>query len=194
MNDMSVKNVMLVGVGGQGTILASKLLTLGLLEAGFDVRMSEIHGMSQRGGSVSSMVRYGDKVLSPVVEIGSADILVSFEKLEALRNLSYLKPDGIVVVNDYQISPMGVLSLAFEYPDSVLERLSLAAKTIVINANEVAESAGSSKVMNTVLLGVIAKYMDLGDINWAKLIESNVKAAYIDMNIRAFQAGFNFKG
>src|SRR5690554_3905305 len=142
------KSILLVGVGGQGTILASKLLTTGLMEAGYDVKMSEIHGMSQRGGSVSSQVRYGEKVDSPVIELGGADILVSFEKMEALRWLEYLKPEGKVVVNDFQISPMSVLSGKVDYNKGILQELSGKASTMVVNAGEKAKELGNEKVMN----------------------------------------------
>ncbi|MBP9958217.1 MAG: indolepyruvate oxidoreductase subunit beta, partial [Synergistaceae bacterium] len=128
------KSILLVGVGGQGTILASKLLTIGLMQAGYDVKMSEIHGMSQRGGSVSSQVRFGKDVQSPVIELGGADILVSFEKMEALRWLEYLRPNGVVVVNDYQISPMPVVSGIAEYADTIIDELNAKVKTTLINA------------------------------------------------------------
>lgn len=183
------KSILLVGVGGQGTILASKLLTLGLMEAGYDVKMSEIHGMSQRGGSVSSQVRYGEKVASPVIEKGGADILVSFEKMEALRWLNYLKPDGKVVVNDFEISPMPVLSGAVPYAKDILEEIASKAETIVIHAAEEAEKIGNAKVMNIILLGTIVKAMGLEEIDWDKLIAENVKPAFIELNQKALAIG-----
>lgn len=185
------KNILLVGVGGQGTILASKLLTTGLMEEGYDVKMSEIHGMSQRGGSVSSHVRYGDKVESPVIEIGSADILVSFEKMEALRYLNYIKPDGKVVVNDFEIDSMPILSGKSEYPKNAVEVLENHAKTIVIDAAKEAEALGNSKVMNIILLGTIIKSMGLEEINWDKILKDNIKPNLIDINIKALQVGMN---
>jgi len=185
------KSILLVGVGGQGTILASKLLTTGLMEAGFDVKMSEIHGMSQRGGSVSSQVRYGDKVESPVIEIGGADIIVSFEKMEALRSLNYLKPDGKVVVNDYQISSMPILSGKAEYPENAIEILKQKANTIVINAAKEAEILGNSKVMNIILLGTIIKAMGLEEINWDKILRDNIKPKLVDINLKALEVGMN---
>nr|WP_312579093.1 indolepyruvate oxidoreductase subunit beta [Sedimentibacter sp.] len=184
-------NILLVGVGGQGTILASKLLTIGLLESGYDVKMSEIHGMSQRGGSVSSHVRYGDKVESPVIELGGADILVSFEKMEALRYLNYLKPDGIVVVNDFEINSMPILSGKSDYPENAAEILKSKAKTIVIDGAEEAENLGNSKVMNVILLGTIIKSMKLEDIDWNKILRDNIKPKLIDINLKALEVGMN---
>ncbi len=183
------KSILLVGVGGQGTILASKLLTTGLMEAGYDVKMSEIHGMSQRGGSVSSQVRYGEKVDSPVIEIGGADILVSFEKMEALRWLEYLKPEGKVVVNDFQISPMSVLSGKADYNKGILDELNQKANTIVVKARDKAKELGNEKVMNIILLGSIVKLMELEDINWNTIIEENVKEQFIDINKKALEVG-----
>ncbi|MCT4585787.1 MAG: indolepyruvate oxidoreductase subunit beta [Peptostreptococcaceae bacterium] len=185
------KSILLVGVGGQGTILASKLLTTGLMEAGYDVKMSEIHGMSQRGGSVSSQVRYGDDVQSPVIEIGGADILVSFEKMEALRWLKYLKPDGKAVVNDHEIESMPILNGKAEYPKEILDEISSKVKTKVLNANEKALELGNSKVMNVILLGTLVKSMGLDDINWEKIIKENVKEKFVDLNIKAIKLGMD---
>lgn len=188
------KSILLVGVGGQGTILASKLLTLGLMEAGYDVKMSEIHGMSQRGGSVSSQVRYGDHVDSPVIEIGGADILVSFEKMEALRWLKYLKPDGKVVVNDFEIRPMPVLAGKVPYAKDILDELKSLAKTIVIDAAGESEKLGNPRVMNIILLGTIVKAMGLDGIDWDKIIANNVKPAFVEINRQALAAGMNLIG
>jgi indolepyruvate ferredoxin oxidoreductase beta subunit len=183
------KSILLVGVGGQGTILASKLLTTGLLEAGYDVKMSEIHGMSQRGGSVSSQVRYGKEVFSPVIEVGGADILVSFEKMETLRWVEYLKPVGHIISNNFRINSIPVLTGAAEYLekdiDEELKRLNAA----VIDAGEKAVKLGNSKVMNIILLGSLVKIMKLEDINWEKIIRENVKEKFIDINIKAFNLG-----
>lgn len=183
------KSIMLVGVGGQGTILASKLLTTGLMEAGYDVKMSEIHGMSQRGGDVSSHVRYGKEVQSPVIEIGGADILVSFEIMEALRSLQYLKPTGKVVVNDFKIPSAPILSGKVDYPEGILEILKTSAHTTVINASEIAEKIGNPKTMNIVLLGALVKAMKLTDIDWEKIIRENVKPKFVEDNIKALKAG-----
>jgi len=186
---MTTKSVLLVGVGGQGTILASKLLTLGLMEAGYDVKMSEIHGMSQRGGSVSSQVRYGEKVFSPVIELGGADILVSLELMEALRWLEYLKPQGKVVVNNYRINPMPVISGKADYAEDILEQLQKATDVTAMNAAEIAEKLGNPRVMNIVLLGAIVKAMGLEEIDWESIIRANVKPAFVEMNIQALKAG-----
>ncbi len=185
------KSILLVGVGGQGTILASKLLTTGLMEAGYDVKMSEIHGMSQRGGSVSSQVRYGDKVESPVIEIGGADILVSFEKMEALRWLEYLKLGGKIVVNDFQIKPVSLLSGKGEYSGKILDELKDKADTMVVDAGKKAKELGNERVMNVILLGSTVKLMNLEDINWGKIIEENVKPQFVDINKKALKAGMD---
>jgi indolepyruvate ferredoxin oxidoreductase beta subunit len=185
------KSILLVGVGGQGTILASKLLTTGLMEAGYDVKMSEIHGMSQRGGSVSSQVRYGEKVESPVIELGGADILISFEKMEALRWLNYLKPDGKVVVNDLEIGSMPILSGKADYPKNAAEILEGYAKTMVISASDEAEKLGNPKVMNIILLGAIIKAMGLEEINWDKILRENIKEKLVEINLKALEAGMN---
>lgn len=186
-----VKSIILVGVGGQGTILASKLLTTGLMEAGYDVKMSEIHGMSQRGGAVSTDVRYGDKVESPVIELGGADILVAFEKMEALRWLKYLKKDGKVVVNDFEINSMPILSGIADYPTGVLEELGKNVETKAINAAKLAEELGNQKVMNVILLGTIIKLMKLEDINWDKIIRDTVKEKFVDLNLKALKTGMD---
>ena len=185
------KSILLVGVGGQGTILASKLLTSGLMEAGFDVKMSEIHGMSQRGGSVSSQVRYGEKVESPVIELGDADILISFEKMEALRYLNYIKLSGKVVVNDFEINSMPILSGKADYPKNAIKILQKKAQTIIINAAAEAEKLGNQKVMNIILLGAIIKAMKLEDIDWEKILKGNIKGKLVDINIKALKAGMS---
>ncbi len=185
------KSIILVGVGGQGTILASKLLTTGLMEAGYDVKMSEIHGMSQRGGAVSSQVRYGKEVQSPVIERGGADILVSFETMEALRWLAYLKTGGKVVVNDYQIPPAPTLSGKIDYPSDILEELKEKADTTVINAAEIAEEVGNARTMNIVLLGALVKAMNLTEIDWEAIIKENIKEGFVEVNLRALEKGMN---
>ncbi len=183
------KSVLLVGVGGQGTILASKILSAGLVEAGYDVKMSEIHGMAQRGGSVSTQVRYGDEVFSPIIGRGEADVLVSFEAMEALRWLEYLKPDGKVVVNDYMIPSAPILMGKEDYPEGVIDIIKSRANTSVINAAEIAEELGNMKVMNIVLLGALVEAMDLSDIDWEKAIKDNVKEKFVGINLKAFQRG-----
>ncbi len=186
------KSVLLVGVGGQGTILASKLLTLGLMEEGYDVKMSEIHGMSQRGGSVSSQVRYGEKVWSPVIEKGSADMIVSFEKMEALRWLEYLKADGKMVINDHEMMPMPVIMGKAEYSTEIIDEIKKACKDVtVVNATAEAMKLGNGKVMNIILLGTIIKAMKLDNIDWERIIRENVKPAFVEDNLKAIQVGMN---
>lgn len=188
------KSILLVGVGGQGTILASKILSTGLVEAGYDVKMSEIHGMSQRGGSVSTQVRYGGKVNSPVIGKGQADILVSFETMEALRYLEFLKPEGKVVINDYQIPSAPILMGKADYPEGVIETIKEKANTSVIDAAKIAEELGNMKVMNIVLLGALVKAMELTDIDWESAIKNLVKEEFVDINIKAFQRGMDGVG
>ena len=186
-----VKNILLVGVGGQGTILASKILTSGLMKAGYDVKMSEIHGMSQRGGSVSTQVRYGDKVYSPIVGKGSADVIVAFEEMEALRWLDHLKIGGKMVINDYQIQPVPVNLGMAEYPEGIIDHLKEKTDVLAFKAAEVATELGNPKAMNIVLLGALVKAMGLDEIDWDAEIEANVKPKFIDLNKKAFHAGYN---
>lgn len=188
---MKTKNILLVGVGGQGTITAAKLLTTGLMEAGYDVKMSEIHGMSQRGGSVSSQVRYGDDVQSPVIEVGTADIIVAFEKMEALRYIDFLKEDGKIIVNDAEIWPLPVVIGKATYPEKILDTLQEKANVRVMNASALAEEMGNLKVMNVILLGAIIKSMGLQDINWDDIIRNNVKPKFVDLNIKAMAVGMD---
>lgn len=184
-----VKNILLVGVGGQGTILASKILSNGLAAAGYDVKMSEVHGMAQRGGSVTTQVRFGKKVYSPIIDKGQADILVAFEKMEALRWLNYLKVGGKIIVNDYAIPSVPILMGKQDYPEGVLETLKNKADTLVINATQIAEGIGNGKAMNIVLFGAIVRAMNLSSIDWEKEIADNVKATFLELNIKAFKAG-----
>jgi indolepyruvate ferredoxin oxidoreductase beta subunit len=187
------KSILLVGVGGQGTILASKLLTIGLMQAGYDVKMSEIHGMSQRGGSVSSQVRYGDNVQSPVIELGGADILVSFEKMEALRWLEYLNPqEGKLVVNDYQINPMPVVSGVADYSEQILDELKAKTSDItIVDAFKDAQALGNPKVLNIVLLGTVIKMMNLTHIDWNSIIADEVKPQFVEINQKALAKGLD---
>lgn len=183
------KSILLVGVGGQGTILAGKLLTQGLMEAGYDVKMSEIHGMSQRGGSVSSHVRYGEKVEAGTIEPGEADILVSFEKMEALRELVSLKPGGIVVVNAHEMPSMPILTGDAVYPKNAIEEIQKHAKTIVLDATQMAVDLGNAKATNIILLGTIIKAMGLENIDWESIIRKQVKPAFVDVNLKALRCG-----
>lgn len=184
-----VTNVLLVGVGGQGTILASKILSEGLIDAGYDVKMSEIHGMSQRGGNVSTQVRYGEKVNSPIIGKGEADVIVAFEKMEALRWLEYLKKGGKMVINDFEIPSVPILMGAVAYPENIIEELKLKADAIVFEAGKIATDLGNSKAMNIVLLGATVKALGIENIDWNSVIEKNVKKNFIELNIKAFEAG-----
>ncbi|HHU17304.1 MAG TPA: indolepyruvate oxidoreductase subunit beta [Clostridiales bacterium] len=184
-----IKNILLVGVGGQGTILASKILSEGLIQAGYDVKMSEIHGMSQRGGNVSTQIRFGDKVYSPIVGKGEANIIVAFEKMEALRWFEYLKDDGIMVINDFEIPSVPIQQGTAKYPEGILEDLAAKAKVLVFKAGEIAEKVGNARTMNIVLLGALTKAMDLQGIDWESVIMANVKKGLEDINIKAFHAG-----
>lgn len=186
-----VKNIILVGVGGQGTILASKILSAALVGAGYDVKMSEVHGMAQRGGSVTTQVRYGEKVHSPVIGLGEADVLVSFESMEALRWLEYLKPSGKAVVNRFQIPSVPILMGRQPYPDKTVERVAEKVETKALDAFGLANEVGNPRTMNLVLLGALAKAMDLDAIDWPTVIRENVKPGLAEVNIRAFEAGYN---
>ncbi len=186
------KNILLTGIGGQGTITASKLLTIGLMNAGYDVKMSEVHGMSQREGKVLTHLRYGDKVFSPVVPMGEADIIMGFEELEVLRNIDYLKKDGIIVLNTVQFNPISVLSGKDKYPKGIKEMIE--AKTpnlLAFNASEEAEKLGSQKVMNIILLGVVIREMKLEHIDWDKIFKENAKAEFYELNKKALEIGLN---
>lgn len=187
---MKTKNIMIVGVGGQGTLLASKLLGRLLLTKGYDVKVSEVHGMSQRGGSVVTYVRYGEKVYSPVVDKGEADFIISFEMLEAARWVEYLKKGGTIVTNTQQINPMPVITGAAEYPENLSTKI--AEKGINIEAFDalsLAEEAGTSKAVNLVLLGRISKYFDFTDEEWMDAIEKSVPAKFLELNKKAFSLG-----
>lgn len=184
-----IKNILLVGVGGQGTILVSKILSNGLLQAGYDVKMSEIHGMAQRGGSVSTQVRYGEKVYSPIIGVGDADILVSFETMESIRWLEFLKPEGIAVINEHEIPSAPILTGKAVYPEGVIEEIRTKVNTKVINAAEIAERLGNTKVMNVVLLGALIKSMSLTDIDWESIVRESVKEKFVEINIKALNAG-----
>ena len=184
-----VKNILLCGVGGQGTILASKILSTALVAAGYDVKMSEIHGMSQRGGSVVTQVRYGDKVYSPIIGKGSADILVSFETMEALRYLDGLKKDGVAVVNDYRIPTATTLSGQETYPADCIEQLKTLANTKVLDAAKIATELGNPKSMNIVLLGALIKLMKLEALDWDAALTDNIKPRFVTVNRKALEAG-----
>mgnify|MGYP003396873273 FL=1 len=185
-----VKNIMIVGVGGQGALLASKTLGQVLLDAGFDVKVSEVHGMSQRGGSVVTYVRYGEKVYSPIVDKGEADFIVSFEMLEAARYTEYLKKAGRIVVNTQNIDPMPVITGAAEYPADLENKMKNAGFAVdAVDCLSLAEQAGTAKAVNIVLMGRLSKYMDFSEEAWLKAIEKLVKPQFLEMNKKAFMLG-----
>ncbi len=184
------KNVLLVGVGGQGIILASKILSQGLIKAGYDVKMSEVHGMAQRGGSVTTQVRFGDEVFSPIIGKGQADIIVAFEKMEAYRWLGFLKPDGIAVVNDYAIPSAPTLSGKVPYPETILDDIAAVVKNLtVVKAADIAVDLGNIKAQNIVLLGALLKAMAIDDINWEEVLVENIKEKFVPLNKKALAEG-----
>ena len=189
---METKNIMIVGVGGQGSLLASKTLGSLLLAQGFDVKVSEVHGMSQRGGSVVTYVRYGSKVSSPVIDRGEADYIVSFELLEAARWMPYLKEDGQIVTNIQQIDPMPVITGAAEYPEDLVKKLNESGvKVDAIDCVKLAEEAGNVKAVNMVLMGRLSHYFDLPEEAWMAAMEENVPPKFMELNKKAFALGKN---
>lgn len=189
---MKTTSVMIVGVGGQGSLLASKLLGRLLVDEGYDVKVSEVHGMSQRGGSVVTYIRFGEKVYSPIICEGEADMIISFEKLEAARYAKYLKKGGRIVVNTQEIDPMPVIIGAAEYPNGVLTELTDKGVLLdELDALSLAQQAGSSKAVNIVLMGKAAKYFDIPYDSWCKAIENTVKEKFVEMNKKAFDLGYN---
>ncbi len=189
---MQTKNIIIVGVGGQGTLLASKILGDLFIKKGYDVKVSEVHGMSQRGGSVITYVRFGDKVYSPVVDEGEADFIVSFEILETARWLSYLKKDGQIVTNIQEIDPMPVITGAAEYPQNLTEKIkSKGVKVDALDCLKLAKEAGSPKAVNIVLLGRLSHYFDIDEALWQETIEKNVPKKFLELNKKAFELGKN---
>ena len=187
---METKSIMIVGVGGPGSLLASRLLGNVLLAQGYDVKVSEVHGMSQRGGSVVTYVKYGDKVYSPVIEKGEADAVISFELLEAARCLPFLKKGGHLITSTQQIDPMPVITGAAQYPEGLVDKLRAAgAELVAVDALKLAEEAGSPKASNVVLMGVLASRMDYPEELWQKAIEQCVPAKFLELNKKAFELG-----
>lgn len=187
----NTKNIMIVGVGGQGTLLASRILGKAVISEGYDVKVSEVHGMSQRGGSVVTYVKYGDKVFSPIIDRGEADMILAFEKLEAARALPYLKEGGTVILNDREIAPMPVITGAAEYPDGLVADIAAKAKVIAIDALSLSLEAGSAKAVNVVLIGVLARSSDISKEVWIQTIKDTVPAKFLDLNLKAFELGYN---
>ncbi len=187
---MKTTNIMIVGVGGQGTLLASRLIGQAGLKAGYEVKLSEVHGMSQRGGSVVTYVKLGDQVYSPVIKEGEADFIISFEKLEAARYADCLKKDGRIITNIQQIDPMPVITGAAEYPEDVLEKLEEKGVAIdKMDALSLAMEAGTSLAVNIVLMGRLSRYFDISEEIWMEALEAVVKPAFIDVNKKAFALG-----
>lgn len=187
---MQTKNIMIVGVGGQGTLLTSRILGGIIRKAGYDVKLSEVHGMAQRGGSVVTYVRYGDKVYEPIVEEGQADVLIAFERLEAMRYAHFLKPDGVMIVNDQRMDPMPVVMGACEYPDDILNTLEKDHKVISVDAMEEAKKLGNARVFNTVIIGLAAKNMDFDKEQWLDVISETVPPKTVELNQKAFLVGY----
>ncbi|TCT16830.1 indolepyruvate ferredoxin oxidoreductase beta subunit [Natranaerovirga pectinivora] len=187
---MSKVNMLIVGVGGQGSLLTSRIVGNLALEEGYDVKLSEVHGMAQRGGSVVTHIRYGEKVNAPIVEVGDADIIVSFEKLEALRYVHYLKEDGVLIVNSQEIDPMSVIVGLDKYPDNIIDQLEEGVKNlIVMNALDEARGIGNIKVVNTILLGALSKYLEFDKEKWIEAIKKTVPEKTVDINLKAFNRG-----
>lgn len=189
---MACKSIMIVGVGGQGTLLASRLLGRVFTDMGYDTKVSEVHGMSQRGGSVVTYVKYGDKVYSPVIDEGEADLIISFEELEAARWLPFLKPSGTIITSTQKIDPMPVITGSAQYPEEIVETLKENGISIIaLDALSLAEQAGSAKAVNLVLLGVAARQLDIDKALWITAIQATVPQKFLDMNLKAFKLGFH---
>ena len=192
---MSTKSIMIVGVGGQGTLLASRLLGAALLSAGYDVKVSEVHGMSQRGGSVVTYVKYGDRVYSPIVQKGQADLILACEQLEAARWLPFLKTDGTIIANTQKMDPMPVVTGAAVYPEGVLDAIRRTGVQLrAVDALSLAVEAGSTKAVNVVLIGVMAAHMDIDRAVWEQAIRDTVPQKFLDMNLKAFALGYENAG
>lgn len=189
-----VKTVVISGVGGMGVLLASDILTEVFLRMGFDVKKSEVHGMSQRGGDVVSTVRWGEKVYSPIIGANSADYILALEMLEGLRALPFLKPDGEIIINTYRFNPLPVSAGLAKYPENVIETISSQVKTYVVDALDIALSLGNARVMNIVMLGSFAPLAEIGKEIWLEVIKENVPKKYIDLNLKAFEMGYSITG
>lgn len=185
------KKIMIVGVGGQGTLLASRVLGNTVINLGYDVKISEVHGMSQRGGSVVTYVKYGDKVYSPIIGEGEADVILAFELLEAYRALPYLKKGGKIIVNAQQIDPMPVITGAAAYPEDIVGKLSAVCDVTPVDALALAAEAGNIKAVNVVLIGVMAASSDIPYDTWVETIKTTVPPKFLDINLKAFDLGYN---
>lgn len=185
------KNIMIVGVGGQGTLLASRILGNTVINEGYDVKVSEVHGMSQRGGSVVTYVKYGDAVYSPIIDRGEADIILAFESLEAYRALPYLKKGGKMIINSQEINPMPVITGAAKYPENITEKIAAKVDAKIVDAVSLAKQAGNIKAVNVVLIGVMAKSTDIAYEKWTQTIRETVPEKFVDINLKAFDLGYN---
>ena len=189
---MMGKSIMIVGVGGQGTLLASRILGNAIISAGYDVKVSEVHGMSQRGGSVITYVKYADKVYSPIIDEGEADVVLAFELLEAYRALPYLKKGGKVIVNTQAMDPMPVIIGAMKYPENIAEKMAKMVDVTAVDALSLAKEAGNIKAVNVVLIGFMAKATDIPYDTWIETIKTTVPAKFLDVNLKAFDLGYNY--
>ena len=188
---MSTTNIMIVGVGGQGTLLASRILGNAVIRQGYDVKVSEVHGMSQRGGSVVTYVKYGDAVHSPIIDKGEADIILAFELLEAYRALPWLKKGGKMIVNDQRINPMPVITGAASYPSDIADKLAAQVDLTAVDALALATEAGNIKAVNVVLIGVMAKSTSIPYEEWVETIKATVPAKFLEVNLKAFDLGYH---
>lgn len=188
---METKNIMIVGVGGQGTLLTSRILGGLAIHAGYDVKLSEVHGMAQRGGSVVTFVRYGKTVAEPIIEAGQVDVLIAFERLEALRYLHFLKKDGVIIVNDQRIDPITVVTGAASYPENIIDTLKAAHTTYSIDAMTEAKKLGNSKVFNIIVLGMAAQHMNFSKEDWIEVIKKTVPPKTVEINLKAFETGWS---
>ncbi len=185
------KNIMIVGVGGQGTLLASRILGNTVINEGYDVKVSEVHGMSQRGGSVVTYVKYGEKVYSPIIDKGEADIILAFEELEAYRALPFLKKGGKIIINSQKINPMPVITGAAQYPEGITGKIGAKADAVVCDAVSLAKEAGNIKAVNVVLIGIMAKTTGIEYEKWIQTIRETVPEKFVEINIKAFDLGYN---
>lgn len=183
------KSIMIVGVGGQGTLLASRIIGNLAITLGYDTKVSEVHGMSQRGGSVTTYVKYGDKIYSPIIDKGEADIILAFETLEAYRALPYLKKDGVMIINSTRIDPMPVITGAMEYPKDIIKKLKEKVNVIELDSTKIATELGNPKCANVVLIGAFARELDIPYEKWIEVIKNTVPAKYVELNINAFERG-----
>jgi indolepyruvate ferredoxin oxidoreductase beta subunit len=191
MSMANTKKIMIVGVGGQGTLLASRILGNTVIGEGYDVKVSEVHGMSQRGGSVVTYVKYGDKVWSPIIDRGEADLILAFEMLEAYRALPYLKVGGKMIANTQEMSPMPVITGAAKYPENIGAKLTEAADVTLVDALALAKEAGNTKAVNVVLIGLMAKNTDIPYEKWVESVRKTVPEKFLEVNLKAFDLGYN---